>query len=109
MTDDREFCAIATSQRSAPFLNSLSSAGMPVESDALIDALPHEGLAIEGSGIRSALPILELDEGHIVDLGSRLFEVLHLPGHSVGSTELWEEQGVGSTELWEEQGDTPVD
>jgi glyoxylase-like metal-dependent hydrolase (beta-lactamase superfamily II) len=32
-----------------------------------------------------------LDEGDVVDLGDRSFEVLHLPGHSPGSIGLWEE------------------
>lgn len=31
-----------------------------------------------------------LEEGHIVDLGNRHFEVMHLPGHSPGSVGLWE-------------------
>lgn len=32
-----------------------------------------------------------LDEGDVVDLGDRVFHVLHLPGHSPGSIGLWEE------------------
>jgi glyoxylase-like metal-dependent hydrolase (beta-lactamase superfamily II) len=31
-----------------------------------------------------------LEEGDVVDLGDRSFEVLHLPGHSPGSIGLWE-------------------
>ena len=31
-----------------------------------------------------------LDDGDVVDLGDRVFEVLHLPGHSEGSIGLWE-------------------
>ncbi len=31
-----------------------------------------------------------LDDGDVVDLGDRHFEVLHLPGHSPGSIALWE-------------------
>ncbi len=92
MSDYREFCAIATDQLPQPFLDFLSGAGMPVESAALIDALPRAGFDIDGFRIRSATPTHELEEGHIVDLGSRHFEVLHLPGHSVGSIGLWEER-----------------
>jgi glyoxylase-like metal-dependent hydrolase (beta-lactamase superfamily II) len=33
---------------------------------------------------------LVLDEGDVIDLGDRAFEVLHLPGHSPGSIGLWE-------------------
>jgi glyoxylase-like metal-dependent hydrolase (beta-lactamase superfamily II) len=32
-----------------------------------------------------------LDEGDVVDLGDRRFEVLHLPGHTTGSIGLWHE------------------
>jgi glyoxylase-like metal-dependent hydrolase (beta-lactamase superfamily II) len=92
MADYREFCALATDQLPPPFLAFLSDAGMPAEHDALIDALPREGFDIEGFRIRSTKPTLELEEGHIVDLGDRHFEVLHLPGHSVGSIGLWEEK-----------------
>ena len=31
-----------------------------------------------------------LDDGDVVDIGDRAFEVLHLPGHSPGSIGLWE-------------------
>jgi glyoxylase-like metal-dependent hydrolase (beta-lactamase superfamily II) len=31
-----------------------------------------------------------LDEGDVIDLGDRAFEVLHLPGHSPGSIGLWD-------------------
>ena len=33
-----------------------------------------------------------IDEGDIVNIGDRQFEVLHLPGHSPGSIGLWEAQ-----------------
>ena len=32
-----------------------------------------------------------VEEGDIVDLGDRRFEILHIPGHSPGSIGLWEE------------------
>ena len=35
-------------------------------------------------------PTRELEEGDVVDLGDRHFEILHLPGHSAGSIGLWE-------------------
>lgn len=58
--------------------------------DLLVDAVPVGGLA---AGIleRAAAPATELvEEGDVVDLGDRSFEVLHLPGHSMGSIGLWE-------------------
>ncbi len=33
-----------------------------------------------------------MDEGDVVDIGNRQFEVLHLPGHSPGSIGLWEKE-----------------
>ena len=32
-----------------------------------------------------------LDEGDVVDLGDRMFAVLHTPGHTAGSLCLWDE------------------
>ena len=37
------------------------------------------------------MPGTLVDEGDVIDLGDRVFEVLHLPGHSPGSIGLWEE------------------
>ncbi len=58
--------------------------------ELFIDAVPPGGLQatiIE----RGPVPVTRvLDEGDIVDLGDRSFEVLHLPGHSPGSIGLWE-------------------
>ena len=33
-----------------------------------------------------------VDEGDVIDLWDRSFEVLHLPGHSAGSIGLWEQE-----------------
>ncbi len=58
--------------------------------DILIDAMPMGG--VEASMTRlAAPPTLVLHEGDVIDLGDRVFEVLHLPGHSVGSIGLWEQ------------------
>ena len=40
--------------------------------------------------MRAAKASRLIDEGDVVDLGDRHFEVLHLPGHSPGSIALWE-------------------
>ena len=40
---------------------------------------------------RAAAPATRLlEDGDVVDLGDRAFEVLHLPGHSPGSIGLWD-------------------
>jgi glyoxylase-like metal-dependent hydrolase (beta-lactamase superfamily II) len=58
--------------------------------ELFLDAVPVAGLA---SAIieRPAAPATRLlDDGDVIDLGDRAFEVLHLPGHSPGSIGLWE-------------------
>lgn len=59
--------------------------------DLLIDAVPVGGLDAATFDRPAAPPTRVLDEGDVVDLGDRCFEVLHLPGHSPGSIGLWEQ------------------
>ena len=59
--------------------------------ELFVDAVPPGGLA---ATINEGEPVPAtrlLDDGDVVDLGDRRFEVLHLPGHSPGSIGLWEE------------------
>jgi glyoxylase-like metal-dependent hydrolase (beta-lactamase superfamily II) len=56
----------------------------------LITALPHAGYDLAAYRLRPARVTRAVEEGDIVDLGDRRFEVLHLPGHSPGSIGLWE-------------------
>jgi glyoxylase-like metal-dependent hydrolase (beta-lactamase superfamily II) len=58
--------------------------------DGLVTALPYEGFDIADYDVRPAGNVLPVEEGSVVDLGDRRFEVLHLPGHSPGSIGLWE-------------------
>ena len=55
-----------------------------------VTALPHEGFDIQKFTIRPAPLTGHLNEGDVVDLGNRTFEVFHLPGHSPGSIALFE-------------------
>jgi glyoxylase-like metal-dependent hydrolase (beta-lactamase superfamily II) len=57
-----------------------------------ISALPHEGYDIDSFAIVPAPLTGYLDEGDVVDLGDRVFQVFHLPGHSPGSIALYEEK-----------------
>jgi glyoxylase-like metal-dependent hydrolase (beta-lactamase superfamily II) len=59
--------------------------------DLLITAAPHENYQPDDYQVRSASPTRTVDEGDVIDLGDRFFEVLHLPGHSHGSIGLWEQ------------------
>ena len=56
----------------------------------LIDALPAPDYAVADYRIQAAEATRNVDEGDVIDLGDRSFEVLHLPGHSPGGIGLWE-------------------
>jgi len=51
---------------------------------------PHDGFSAEAYRVKPAPLTGYLDDGDVVDLGDRVFQVLHLPGHSPGSIALWE-------------------
>lgn len=52
--------------------------------------MPHDDFVIEDYSVLSAPLTGYLDEGDVLDLGNRTFQVLHLPGHSPGSISLYE-------------------
>jgi glyoxylase-like metal-dependent hydrolase (beta-lactamase superfamily II) len=56
----------------------------------LLTALPHEGYSLETYTVTPAPLTGYLDEGDIVDVGDRSFQVFHLPGHAPGSIALYE-------------------
>ena len=58
--------------------------------DTLVTAVPHDGYDLADYRLRPAPATRLVDEGDVIDLGDRVFEVLHLPGHSPGSLGLWE-------------------
>jgi len=53
-------------------------------------ALPEKDFKFENYQVKPARLTGYLDEGDVVDLGDRVFQVLHLPGHSPGSIALYE-------------------
>ncbi|HEY3834047.1 MAG TPA: MBL fold metallo-hydrolase [Acidimicrobiia bacterium] len=55
-----------------------------------VDAVPPHGIAAAVYEVTEAPATQLLDDGDIVDIGNRAFEVLHLPGHSPGSIGLWD-------------------
>ena len=71
------------------FLREMEEAGYEIH-ELLIDALPAEGFDPGAWTIEPAPPTRLIEEGDIVDLGDRRFEVLHLPGHTPGEVGLWE-------------------
>ncbi len=73
----------------------LEGAGYKVEDRVLLDKLPYEGYNPDHYCVQPKEPTRIVDEGDIIDLGNRQFEVLHFPGHSPGSIGLWE-KGTGT-------------
>jgi len=61
--------------------------------DVVITALPREGFDLAGWRTPPAEPTRLLEDGDVVDLGDRAFEVLHVPGHTAGSLALWDAAG----------------
>jgi glyoxylase-like metal-dependent hydrolase (beta-lactamase superfamily II) len=58
--------------------------------ETMITALPHAGYDIATHEIKAAPATRVVEDGDVIDLGERVFEVIHMPGHSPGSMGLWE-------------------
>lgn len=70
-------------------IDMIERAGYPL-GPTFITALPLANFSLTEFS-RAAAPATRLvEEGDVIDLGNRVFEVLHLPGHSPGSIGLWE-------------------
>jgi glyoxylase-like metal-dependent hydrolase (beta-lactamase superfamily II) len=75
-------------------LESIRAAGYDVPPQ-LFTAVPSGGYDPLAYQVRPAPATRTVDEGDVIDVGDRRFEVLHLPGHSPGSIGLWEaETGI---------------
>ena len=70
-------------------IESLERAGYEV-GPCFVTALPHADFDLSRFNCPPAPATRLVDEGDVIDLGDRVFEVLHLPGHSPGSMGLWE-------------------
>jgi glyoxylase-like metal-dependent hydrolase (beta-lactamase superfamily II) len=57
---------------------------------SLLTALPYEGFDPAAYRVEPVTPTRVVDEGDVIELGDRRFEVLHLPGHTPGELGLWE-------------------
>ena len=71
------------------FISSLERAGYEV-GPCFITALPRADFNLSRFRVPPAPATRLVREGDVIDLGNRVFEVLHLPGHSPGSIGLWE-------------------
>jgi glyoxylase-like metal-dependent hydrolase (beta-lactamase superfamily II) len=68
---------------------SIERAGYEVPA-TFISAVPSADFNMSEFTRAAAAATRVVEEGDIIDLGDRIFEVLHLPGHSPGSIGLWE-------------------
>ena len=71
------------------FIGGLERAGYEVDS-SFITALPRADFDTRRFSCPPAPATRVVEEGDVIDLGNRVLEVLHLPGHSPGSIGLWE-------------------
>jgi glyoxylase-like metal-dependent hydrolase (beta-lactamase superfamily II) len=56
----------------------------------LIDSVPDAAYDVFSYAVTPAPPSHTVEDGEVIDLGDRCFEVIHLPGHTPGSTVLYE-------------------
>ena len=89
LENPKGFASLYGAGLDATLVRSIRAAGYDVP-EALFDALPHEGYDPSTYRVRPAPATRLVEEGDIVEIGNRRFEVLHLPGHSPGSIGLWE-------------------
>lgn len=88
--DRRAFSGEAAICASMP--ESETFAGVFRSLDEPVTAPPYPGWSKDGYRIVPAPLAATLEEGDVVDLGDRRFEVLHLPGHSPGGIGLLDRQ-----------------
>ncbi|MEL6236054.1 MAG: MBL fold metallo-hydrolase [Pseudomonadota bacterium] len=62
----------------------------PYVTDAIFTRLPPAPYESASYAVRPAPAKRLLEDGDLIDLGDRVFEVIHTPGHSPGGIALWE-------------------
>lgn len=70
-------------------LEALAHWGYDVSGGLLLE-FPSADFDLAGHQLVGAAPTRLLDDGDVVDLGDRAYEVIHVPGHSPGSIGLWD-------------------
>jgi len=86
--------ALRRSEFTSETLETFLEAGYELPEE-LLEALPTAGYDPSAYQVPPCPPTRVLDDGDVVDLGDRAFEVMHLPGHSPDSIGLWEaESGI---------------
>ncbi|NEQ28272.1 MAG: MBL fold metallo-hydrolase [Microcoleus sp. SIO2G3] len=82
--------AEAEALRSGDDYEALCTSGQGWVLQEHFEQLPHKGFTVTEYTLTAAEPTQILNEGDVLDLGDRAFEVLHLPGHSPGCIALYE-------------------
>jgi glyoxylase-like metal-dependent hydrolase (beta-lactamase superfamily II) len=59
--------------------------------DDIFTELPPGSYMSSTYGVKAAPATRILDDGDVIDLGNRSYEVIHTPGHSPGGIALWEQ------------------
>lgn len=70
--------------------NRISTLADPYVTDEIFDKLPPAPFSASEYSVPSAPATRILDDHDLIDLGDRVFEVIHTPGHSPGGIALWE-------------------
>ena len=89
LTEPSDNFSLLRDEHPVEFIGSLERAGYDV-GPCFVTALPRAGFNLSRFNCPPAPATRLVQEGDIIDLGDRVFEVLHLPGHSPGSIGLWE-------------------
>ena len=62
----------------------------PYVKDDIFTALPPQPYESSTYAVKAAPATRLLEDGDVIDLGNRILEVIHTPGHSPGGIALWE-------------------
>lgn len=89
MLERAERFSLMRSDHPVELIGSFEAAGYEI-GECFLTALPHGSFDLRRFERPPAPPTRLVEEGETLDLGDRVFEVLHLPGHSPGSIGLWE-------------------
>ena len=89
LADPRGFRGLTARALRPELVERLRAAGYSVP-DHFLTAVPRPDFSVDDYAVTSAPLTGTVGDGDHIDLGDRVFEVLHLPGHSPGSIGLWE-------------------
>ena len=89
LADPENFASLRSADMGDAVIGAIRASGYELP-ETLLTAVPRAGYDIAGYRVAPAPATRLVDEGDVIGLGDRSFEILHLPGHSPGSMGLWE-------------------